>query len=125
MRRGLRALLGVATLFLFLLIWGVLNPHPEGDALLAAKDAVAHQLRDGRSAEFRALRVYKTAVGTYLVCGEVNGRNGFSAMAGFSRFIAPGGGIALIGSFGSDGFDDLWATWGCDGSKGDLVRAED
>lgn len=49
-----------------------------------AKDLVAGQLRDPSSAQFRDLR--KTRQG--VVCGEVNGKNGYGGYAGFQRFIA-------------------------------------
>jgi hypothetical protein len=47
-----------------------------------AKAAVAASLRDPSSAEFRNIMV-----GTSATCGEVNGKNGFGAYAGFKPFV--------------------------------------
>lgn len=46
-----------------------------------AQDAVSHDLRDPSSAQFRDVKVYSKAV-----CGEINGKNGVGAYAGFARF---------------------------------------
>jgi hypothetical protein len=55
----------------------------DGD-IAAAKQAVAGELKDPDSAEFRNVR--KVGAGT--VCGEVNGRSLFGGYAGYRRFIA-------------------------------------
>jgi hypothetical protein len=47
-----------------------------------AKAAVAANLRDPGSADFRNMLGSTSAV-----CGEVNGKNGFGAFAGFKRFV--------------------------------------
>lgn len=46
-----------------------------------AQEAVARDLRDPASAQFRDVKVYPK-----YVCGEVNGKNGVGAYAGFTRF---------------------------------------
>lgn len=57
-----------------------------------AKEQVAAMLRDPSSAQFRNVKAAKGAV-----CGEINGKNGFGAYAGFSRFIVtPSTGAAMI-----------------------------
>lgn len=48
----------------------------------AAKTAVASNLRDPGSADFRNMLGSASAV-----CGEVNGKNAFGAFAGFKRFV--------------------------------------
>lgn len=53
-------------------------------AMPKAKELVANQLRDPSSAQFRDLRRTRQGV----VCGEVNGKNGYGGYAGFQRFIA-------------------------------------
>lgn len=109
---------------LFLAVVGTLNPNPAMDAARDARDAVNRQLKDADSAEYRNIDVHKLTTGKLLVCGEVNARNGFGAMTGYVRFVAPGGGVALIESPTGDRsmFDDLWDTWGCTGAKGELLR---
>src|SRR5690554_4750296 len=51
-----------------------------------AKKAVSEGMRDPRSAEFRNIR-HSDHQGNRVVCGEVNGRNAFGAMAGFEQFM--------------------------------------
>lgn len=46
-----------------------------------ARKAVARNLRDPASAQFRDVAVYDK-----YVCGEINGKNGMGAYAGFLRF---------------------------------------
>ncbi len=46
------------------------------------QEAVAAQLRDPSSAEFRDL-----TIGENSSCGEVNGKNGFGAYSGFREFV--------------------------------------
>lgn len=46
-----------------------------------AQKAAAAELRDPSSAQFRNVRTTG-----YFVCGEINGKNGFGAYAGFVRF---------------------------------------
>lgn len=46
-----------------------------------AQEAVARDLRDPASAQFRDVKIYPK-----YVCGEVNGKNGVGAYVGFTRF---------------------------------------
>lgn len=58
-----------------------------------AKQLVSAQMRDPDSTKFRKL--YDGPHGE--VCGEVNARNGFGAMAGFTDFyVEPDGGFAVV-----------------------------
>lgn len=54
-----------------------------------AKDQVRARMRDGDSAQFRNVAIHRFQ-GAPLVCGEVNGKNGFGGFAGFERFIFAG-----------------------------------
>lgn len=56
-------------------------------AIEVAKREVAAQMKDPASATFREFYVVKTPAGGLLVCGEVNSKNSFGAMSGFSRFM--------------------------------------
>lgn len=58
----------------------------EARQIKAAEAAIAAQLRDPSSAQFR--NVHVPAIG--VVCGEVNGKNGFGAYNGFRRFMVVG-----------------------------------
>lgn len=55
--------------------------------MTSAKKAIAEQLKDPDSAQFKNLRVVQFASGA-LVCGEVNAKNSFGGYSGFQRFIA-------------------------------------
>lgn len=52
----------------------------------SAKTAVADQMKDPSSAQFREVRRVDDAV-----CGEVNGKNSFGAYSGFQRFFVVDG----------------------------------
>lgn len=75
------------------------------DPEASAKDAAASLLRDPASAQFRNVRTTPDGV----VCGEINGRNGFGAYAGFTRFVVPKGGDAVLEPTG-DGPDEALAA---------------
>lgn len=55
-----------------------------------AKSAVAENLIDPDSAKFRNVEI----IGSY-VCGEVNGKNGFGAYAGYQKFAVLGSVVML------------------------------
>lgn len=59
------------------------------------KSAVAAKLRDPGSAEFRNIIIQGDAM-----CGEINGRNGYGAYAGFVPFVVQSGRATLL----DDGF---------------------
>lgn len=56
-----------------------------------AQTRVMHALRDPSSAAFQGLRKHRIGGGFEItavaICGEVNGRNGFGGMTGFTRFV--------------------------------------
>ena len=54
-----------------------------------SKDAIRAKLRDPDSAQFRNVKFYSGG-GAPVVCGEVNGKNGFGGRAGYQRFIQAG-----------------------------------
>lgn len=59
-----------------------------GDPTLdAAKPQIAAQFRDPDAVQFKDLKVVGTEPHRY-VCGAVNGKNGFGAYVGFTRFTA-------------------------------------
>jgi len=64
-----------------------------------AEHTVARMLKDPDSAKFRDVRVVVWD-GSNAVCGEVNGRNGYGAYSGFSKFVAAGGRAFLLGNEG-------------------------
>lgn len=57
------------------------------NAIFRARSAVAAQMKDPDSAQFRNFYVVKNDVGGLIVCGEVNSKNSFGAMAGFGKFV--------------------------------------
>ena len=107
----------VVALFVGMVLLGLAVATPETDAAFEAKRAVETQLKDSSSAEFRQVKVYKVGERSYAVCGEVNARNGFGAMAGFSRFVYLGQ-VAVIDDGTDETFNTVWSTAGCDDSKG-------
>ena len=60
-----------------------------------AQEAVSHGMKDPSSAEFRSLDVF---AGSGVVCGEVNAKNSFGAMAGFEGFVYDNGKVWLASS---------------------------
>lgn len=68
-----------------------LPANPDEDAaygaLHAARSAVPAAMREPATAVLRNIIVVKSPAGVMQVCGEVNGKNGFGGMAGFSHFI--------------------------------------
>lgn len=64
----------------------------EEKAISLAKSEVAANLKDPASAQFRDVKVSKMADAedgrvVAVVCGEINGKNGFGAYAGFHPFF--------------------------------------
>ena len=83
--KRIAVLLGVA--ILVMLLFG--NKLFESDEA-KVKAAVADKLRDPGSAEFRDITVGET-----IACGEVNGKNGFGAYSGFSKFVYADGVVLM------------------------------
>lgn len=52
-----------------------------------AKSAVTKDFKDPDGARYRGLGVYKDNLGGTVLCGEVNGKNGFGAYVGYRRFF--------------------------------------
>lgn len=57
------------------------------DALAAAKEAAANNLKDPGSAQFRNVRVVMYG-NSKIVCGEINGKNSYGGYVGFVPFVA-------------------------------------
>jgi hypothetical protein len=116
MRSFLKILGGLILVVMALLLYGMLTMKPEDKIAYDAERAVKQDLRDPSSAEFRKVYTYKKTDGSLTVCGEVNSRNGFGAMSGFSRFVYLSSGVAIIESPGPDAggtFDDVWQSGNC------------
>lgn len=61
-------------------------PGAKAHTIREAERAVAYQLTDSGSAQFRDERVTAFAGAHPIVCGEVNGKNRLGAYAGFTPF---------------------------------------
>jgi hypothetical protein len=110
-------------LFLLFIAFGFAVSTPATKAIHNAKWAVKDQLRDGSSAEFRNVAAYRDPSGKLSVCGEVNARNGFGGMAGYTRFYYVDGGSAVTEDASSGPvMDQLWKNGGCDGTP--LARTD-
>lgn len=55
-----------------------------------ARTAIEGRLRDPESVQFRNTRAYRLPNGNVVVCGELNARNGFGGLIGFTRFLTAG-----------------------------------
>lgn len=72
-----------------------------------ARDNVKARLRDGDSAKFRNQFVGPKGA----PCGEVNARNAFGGYTGYIRFVASGGGLAVLEEdMSPDEFEEVWRT---------------
>jgi len=71
-----------------------LSPAQERDHqrtwVFETQQAVRAKMRDPESVRFRNVVFHRGVGGVPMVCGEVNGRNGFGAYSGFQPFIASG-----------------------------------
>ncbi len=77
--------------------------------IMQARRAVTSSMRDPDSAEFRkVVAVEAGAKGIYAVCGEVNGRNGFGGMTGFSSFLYLVGVVEIEGPTNGAKFAKSW-----------------
>lgn len=83
------SIFGASAIIALLLTGCGTNELTEKEKLIAdAKQTVAASLKDPESAKFRSLDVY---VDKKIVCGEINGKNGYGAYAGFSPFYYQSG----------------------------------
>lgn len=53
----------------------------------ACEDSVKAQLKDADSAQFRDVTATDNGNGTYKVTGQVNARNSFGGMVGYTAFV--------------------------------------
>ena len=76
-----------------------------------SKAAVRQRLREPSSATFKNV-VFRTLQGKApMVCGEVNGKNGFGGYTGYQRFVAAGDQLAYLESdFAAGEFAEVWNT---------------
>lgn len=61
----------------------------------AAKAAIAAQLKDPESVQFRNLRSSQAPTGAELVCGEFNAKNSFGGYIGFKPFLWSDAGVLI------------------------------
>lgn len=59
-------------------------------SIAAAKNIIKKRLRDPDSAEFKNLIAKRRDGKIFIVCGEVNAKNGFGGMTGFQPFMSFG-----------------------------------
>lgn len=95
------------------LIAAVMLSGCESQEVKQAKEAVANQLRDPESAQFRNMtETRKTSLlehGVVTVCGEVNGKNAYGGYVGFQRFVSrPSVGVVYMENTWST-FDSVWS----------------
>lgn len=73
--------------------------------LKIAQDNVRARLKDPASATFKGEFVAKTGI----PCGEVNSKNSFGGYTGYQRYMASGGGLAVLESdMAPEEFDKAW-----------------
>lgn len=79
-----------------------------------AKTAVAHDLKDPGSAQFRGTYISEERA-TRFLCGEINAKNSYGAYVGFRKFVATdetGYGLNMIrperGEARQNMFDRVW-----------------
>ena len=80
---------------------------PDWKRFAVAERRVREMLRDPESATFHGERV-SSKLGTPVVCGTVNAKNGFGGMTGDQRFIS-GGATALEEQMAKGEMDRAWA----------------
>ncbi|MDZ4252179.1 MAG: hypothetical protein U1A72_06350 [Sulfuritalea sp.] len=56
---------------------------------------VKYFLKDPASAEFRGAQMFKQQDGDQVYCGEVNSKNGYGALSGFSKYVVIGNAVFL------------------------------
>lgn len=105
-------------LLVFLVLVAGCDSLGDGRRLRDARAAVARNLRDPASAQFRDV---KPGTPGY-VCGEANGKNAYGAYSGFARFIVDSLGRAEMEA-DSTRFSDAEWTAACDGER--LPTAEE
>ncbi|WP_278369843.1 hypothetical protein [Vreelandella titanicae] len=79
-----------------------------GDVKIA-KEAVANQLRDPESAQFRNISETANNLGMATVCGEVNGKNSYGGYVGYQRFVSQADGDNVYLENAWNTFDSVWS----------------
>lgn len=99
-------------------IWGAYSwvssqskdPYTDQQAVksqIIGRDNVRSALKDPDSAKFRGEFIGPSGA----PCGEVNAKNGFGAYAGYQRYVASGGGLAVLeDQTGKDEFEQVWRS---------------
>jgi hypothetical protein len=72
------------------------------------QDRIKARLKDSGSAQFRNAFV-SNAIGSPIVCGEVNGKNSFGGYIGFQRFISGGAIQVLEADMAVGEMDKTWS----------------
>lgn len=88
--KALRWIIGVPAGLFAVVFFAALINVLSGNATRGAREAVAYQLRDPASAQFREVFTHQGNV-----CGQVNGKNGFGAYTGFKRFYVADGKVEM------------------------------
>lgn len=71
----------------------------------ASKRAVAAQMKDPESVQFKDVYANYTEEYDIVACGRVNAKNGFGGYTGFKRFVSDGKRVIL------EGRDNLAGAW--------------
>lgn len=76
--------------------------------IIQNEDLIRRRMRDPGSASFRDSYVSRSS-GSPIVCGYVNGKNGFGGYTGFQRFVSAGSVVQVIElPMKSGEMDELW-----------------
>lgn len=87
------------------------------DLIEASKEAVRRVMKDPKSAEFRDVKYYAARWSNpQVVCGEVNAKNSYGAMAGFERFVYVSDKKEVRLESSVDDFRMTWWIW-CERSE--------
>lgn len=110
-------LFGFGGAALLIIVAAAVGGSEKSEATRETEAAVKALLRDPSSAEFRSMEMRATdgkwqRGQPFVVCGEVNSRNGFGGMVGYARFVyvsTPAGKIATIDDGRSPEFSVTWS----------------
>ena len=99
----------VAALLFFVAACGIPTPiqpvNISGSEMSFMRQTLANAMRNPDAAQFRNLEAFRAANGSVILCGEVNGTNGFGGFTGFmpmsARFDGPELNGFDIGEFGA------------------------
>lgn len=65
-------------------------PNPDAILIAKAKIAVAANLKDPSSVQFRNIHVVPSTLNSRKVCGDINAKNSYGAYVGFEEFVYDG-----------------------------------